>query len=103
MRLRHHGRLFEINKDGCWLMKVVGVGRWLAKRSFCFTQISACVVPTRDGRIPQQFIQMRCREKHDGVCRNTHMVGSDRQTGWGEVGQHTVRKEGGGEIMDGCW
>lgn len=30
------------------------------------------------------------------------MVGSDRQTGWREVGQHTVRKEGGG-IMDGCW
>lgn len=102
MRLRHHGRLFEINKDGCWLMKVVGVGRWLAKRSFCFTQITACVVPTRDGRIPQQFIQMRCREKHDGVCRNTHMVGSDRQMGWREVGQHTVRKEEG-EIIDGCW
>lgn len=102
VRLRHHGRLFEINKDGCWLMKVVGVGRWLAKRSFCFTQITACVVPTRDGRIPQQFIQMRCREKHDGVCRNTHMVGSDRQTGWREVGQHTVRKEEG-EIIDGCW
>lgn len=61
VRLRHHGRLFEINKDGCWLMKVVGVGRWLAKRSFCFTQITACVVPTRDGHIPQQFIQMRCR------------------------------------------
>lgn len=30
------------------------------------------------------------------------MVGSDRQTGWREVGQHTVRKEEG-EIIDGCW
>lgn len=24
---------------------------------------------------------MRCREKHDGACINTHMVRSDRPTG----------------------
>lgn len=34
---------------------------------------------------------------------NTHMVGSDRQTGWREVGQHTERNDGGKKIMDDCW
>lgn len=34
-----------------------------------------------------------CREKHGGACMNTHMVCSDRQTGWTGFGQRGDKKK----------
>lgn len=33
-----------------------------------------------------------CGEKHGGACMNTHMVCSDRQTGWTGFGQRRDKK-----------
>lgn len=90
VRLRRCGRLFGINKDGCWQMRSRGVGRWLAKHSIRFTQITACVPPTRDGYIPRQTIKNSCKNGLQGEA-------------WRRLHEYTYGVFWQADRVDGIW